>query len=470
MAATVQSGIQVGSSTTNPLSVARKVGFTVGDYACNLYWQSLSIFLLFFYTDAVGLSAATAGFIYMVASIWDGAIDPIIGAIADRTRTRFGRYRGYIALGAIPLALAFALLYYKPPLSGASLVAWLLVTHMIFRTTYAILSIPYTSLNARITSSSSERSTLAGFRMLFAVLAGLTISSYTQPLVSAFGGADNQGYLYAACVFGIVATLIFPIVFFSTREPPIDHAAEPELRWRDYWNAIRVNRAFWIVMVCIMCAVVCSTALTKSILYYFKYYLNDEAASRSALTLYTASGLLIIPMWMVASRWLGKRNAWFVASAIGLAGLVFFSVTDIRSSPLMVGFLVYMHVATLGLSMTFWSMLPDTVEYGEWRSGLRTESFVFGLGQFFLKVSLGLGAGLFGIALDLVGYIPNVAQSAETLRGMKLIMVVMPMIGLLAGCLAMVLHPLRNGVHESLVEQLAERRRATLQQVAPETT
>ena len=104
------------------LSLPRKLGFTLGDYACNIYWQSLSLFLLFFYTDVVGLSAATAGWIYMVASIWDGAIDPLIGAVADRTRSRFGRYRPYILFGSVPLAVSFCLLYYKPPFQGTGLV------------------------------------------------------------------------------------------------------------------------------------------------------------------------------------------------------------------------------------------------------------------------------------------------------------------------------------------------------------
>jgi GPH family glycoside/pentoside/hexuronide:cation symporter len=451
------------------LSLGRKLGFTVGEYACNLYWQSLSIFLLFFYTDAVGLSAATAGFIYMVASIWDGAIDPIIGAIADRTRTRYGRYRGYILFGSVPLAAAFALLYYKPPLTGAALVAWMLIAHMIFRTTYAVLSIPYTSLNARVTSSSTERSTLAGLRIIFAVLAGMTIAFFTQPLVAAFGG-PKQGFFWTACIFAAMATVVFPLVFASTREPPEDRTAEPVLQLRDYWRSILVNRAFWVVMACIVCCVICSTTLTKSVLYYFKYYLNDESASRTALSLQSASGLVIVPLWMLASRWLGKRNAWFVGSALGLAGLAWFAVTEVRSVPLTIAFLVYMNVAVLGLAMTFWSMLPDTVEYGEWRSGRRTESFVFGLGQFFLKVSLGFGAGLFGWALDIVGYVPNVAQSDATLQGMKTVMVMFPSLGLLLGCAAMMLYPMRNGVHESIVQQLEERRRAASGQLAQQAS
>lgn len=442
------------------LSFGRKLGFTVGDYACNLYWQSLSLFLLFFYTDAVGLPAATAGLIYMIASIWDGLIDPVIGAVADRTRTRWGRYRPYILFGAVPLGLAFCVLYYRPPVSGAWLIAWTLAAHMLMRTAYAMLSIPYTAMNARITSSSSERSTLAGFRMMFATLAGLTVAATTQPMVAALGGGDPaRGFFLASGVFALVATLIFPIVFLSTREPPADQGGEPAFDMAGYWRVVAQNRAFWIVIAGISAAVVCSTALGKSVLYYFKYYLNDEPASRVALSLGAAAGLAIVPLWMFATKLIGKRSAWFVATGWGIVGLIGFGLFEVRSSALMIGFLLYMQVCSLGLGLTFWSMLPDTVEYGEWRTGMRAESFIFGLGQLFLKVALGIGAGLFGWALDLVGYVPNVTQTAETLSGMKVIMVVFPAVGLLLGAAAMLFYPLKRGVHEDIVLQL-ERRRA----------
>lgn len=443
------------------LSFARKVGFTAGEFACNLYWQSVSLFLLFYYTDALGLSAGTAGLIYMLASIWDGAIDPFMGAIADRTRSRWGRYRPYILLGAVPVGLSFAFLYYPPGLSGLGLLAVAMAAHFLFRTCYTALSIPYTSLNARLTHDSSERSTLAGLRIIFATLAGLVVAMSTQPMVARFGGGDSaRGFFYAACVLALVATAIFPIVFAVTREPAETEDDVPALRMADYWRSLRGNRAFWIVMAGIVCAVVCSTALGKSILYYFKYYLRDEGSARTALSLCAAAGLVIVPIWILATKFIGKRAAWFAATGWGLTGLAVFAVVDIHSSALMIAFLVYMHVCSLGLALTFWSMLPDTVEYGEWRTGLRAESFIFGLGQFFLKVALGLGAGLFGWALQLVGYQPNLAQTATTLHGMKLIMVAFPAVGLALGAAAMLYYPLRRGVHEDIVQQLARRRSA----------
>ena len=440
------------------LSFGAKLGFTVGDYACNLYWQSVSIFLLFFYTDAVGLPAATAGLIYMIASVFDGVIDPLMGVLADRTRTRWGRYRPYLLFGGVPLGLAFVLLYYRPPFEGLALAGWMLVAHLVFRVAYTALSIPYTSLNARITESSAERSTLAGMRMMFATVAGFTVTMLTQPLAALGHGGPTVGFTLTAGIFAVVATAIFPVVFLTVREPP-EGAPEPQLRVRDHWQAVLGNRAFWVVMAGICLAVVCSTALGKSVLYYFKYYLKDESAARIALSLNAAAGLVIIPVWIAVTRRVGKRAAWLISTVWGLAGLVFFALVDIRSPTLMMGFLVYMQVAALGAAMTFWSMLPDTVEYGEWRTGRRAESFIFGLGQFFLKVALGLGAGLFGWALGAVGYVPNRPQTAETLAGLKTIMVVLPMIGTAGAGLAMLFYPLRQGDHERIVRDLETRPR-----------
>lgn len=443
------------------LSLGRKLGFAFGDYASNLYWQSVSLFLLFYYTDAVGLSAATAGLIYMVASIWDGMIDPVMGAIADRTRSRWGRYRPYLLLGALPLALSFGLLYYKPQWPGVPIAACMLGAHMLFRTCYTAVSIPYTSLTARITSSSSERATIAGLRMMFATLAAITVAATTQPMVAAFGGGNSaHGFFLAAAVFALIATAIFPFVFLVTREPSEPSQTEPVPRLADYWRAILPNRAFWTVMAGIVAAIVCSTVLGKSVLYYFKYYLHDEGASRTALSLSAATGLIALPAWMFVTRLIGKRATWFVGAAWGLAGLAVFAATDVHSTGPTIGFLVYMTVCSFGLSLTFWSILPDTVEYGEWRSGRRVESFIFGLGQFFLKVALGLGAGLFGWAMDLIGYIPNVAQTAATLHGMKTIMVAGPAVGLLLAALAMFFNPLKRGTHESILAQLAARKSA----------
>lgn len=439
-----------------PLGWARITAFGAGDFACNLYWQSISLYLLFYYTDAVGLSAATAGLIYMVASIWDGLIDPLVGAAADRTRTRWGGYRPYILFGAVPLALAFALLYYRPPLEGAALVAFVLASHLVFRTLYATVNVPYAALTARMTRDARERATVSGARMLFATAAAVTVALATQPIAQAVTGRPDgaRGFFVAACLFAAVATVVLPMVFATTREQAPGPAAPRRGASRANWGSVRHNRAFWSLIIGGGFMITCMTALGKSVLYYFKYYLHDPAGARAALALASASGLVIVPLWMGVARRASKRTIWLASCAIYAVGLIAFARLDLRAAWQMDVFLVYMQVATVGLSFAYWGILPDTVEYGQWKTGVRAEAFVFGLALLFQKIALGLGAGLFGLALGAVGYRANQIQTPETLSGLKTIMVALPLTGVAICAVAMWFNPLKRGVHEGIVAEL----------------
>lgn len=446
----------VGSA--QQLSFARKTAFAMGDYACNLYWQMVSLFLLYYYTDVVGLSGSTAGVIYLIASVFDGITDPLMGAIADRNRSRMGRFRPYILLGCVPLGLSFILLLWRPPLEGVALLAMIIAANLVFRLCYTIVTVPYTSLTARMTRSSQERSTLAGLRMTFAALASLTVSFLTQPMVAYFGRGDAAlGFFYAACVFSLIACCVFPIVYLSTREPAEVAGDIPRLSLRDAWESVRSNRAFWILMLGITFGATSSTALGKAVLYYFKYVVGEAETARYALSLKALCAVAALPCWVYVTKLIGKRNAWMVASAWGVTGVAVLSIARVDTVVTATAFFVFMHIASIGKSMTVWSMLPDTVEYGEWKSGIRAESFIFGFGMFFQKVALGLAAALFGWALDLVGYQANQLQTPETLFGIKMIVVLLPAVGLGGSALVMWLYPLRGNGHERIVEEIAAR-------------
>jgi GPH family glycoside/pentoside/hexuronide:cation symporter len=168
-----------------------------------------------------------------------------------------------------------------------------------------------------------------------------------------------------------------------------------------------------------------------------------------------------VPVWMLAARRLGKRAVWLLSCAIYAAGLVGFWLYSVRSAWAMDLFLVYMQSGYVGLAFAYWALLPDTVEYGEWRSGVRVEALVFGLALLFQKVAIGLGAGLFGLALDYVGYRANHAQTPQTLYGMKAIMVGLPLFGVCACALVMLLNPLTRGAHDRIVAELSARERRT---------
>jgi GPH family glycoside/pentoside/hexuronide:cation symporter len=444
---TTQSAASASTAPGEP-STPRLIAYSSGGFAFNLYWQSLTLFLLFYYTDVMGLSPGAAGLIYLVASVWDGAIDPLIGALADRTRSRWGGYRPYLLFGAPVLAVSFILLYYRPPLAGGALLAFVLAAHLWFRTCYAAVNVPFLALGARITSSAGKRGRISGFKMMFASVAGIVVASFTQPIAATFG---HNGFAVAAVLFAVCASLVLPIVFLSVRERMPAPQTAARLTSRAYWTSAMKNRAFVTLMIAVTFTNVCATVWGKSVLYYYKYYIGDEAAAKTGLALAAGAGLVIVPAWMAASRLIGKRMAWFASCGFGIVGLAAFALFDVRTPLAMNGFLIFNEVCAVGWAFSFWAMLPDTVEYGQLHTGLRTEAFLFGLAGFFAKVSLGVGAGLFGAGLAFIGYRANHAQTAETLAGMKALMVGVPLAGYCIASLTMIFSPMRKGEHERIV-------------------
>lgn len=441
---------------------SRDIGFKgaalygLGDLAGNIYWQSVTMFLLFYYTDVMGLHPATAGLIYLAASVWDGLIDPLIGVAADRTRTRWGGYRPYLMFGGPLLALSFGLLYYRPPLEGAGLVTFVLVSHLVFRTCYAMVNIPYGALSARITHDPERRSQLSGFRMFFGTVAAVLVSLFTQPLAHLLNASGN-GYFYAALCFGALASVLFPIVFAGTRELPTRTATAPAPAIAALIGSVVHNRAFWMLNIGAVCFAISGTVLTKSVLYYFKYALNDEKAGPMALAATGLAGLVMIPLWTILARHIGKRRVWIAGCVVGILALSFFSLTTVTSALTMTAILVAIHCGLLALFFAFWAILPDTVDYGEWKTQVRADAFLFGMAGMFSKISIGVGAGLFGLGLGLTHYHPNVPQTAATLAGMKTLMVSVPMIGFIGCLIVALLSPLTSDTYQKMAQSRLER-------------
>ncbi|BBF80127.1 predicted beta-glucoside transporter, GPH family [Asticcacaulis excentricus] len=387
--------------------------YGLGDFACNLYWQSLSLFLLFYYTEVVGLPPATAGLIYLIASVWDGLIDPLIGAAADKTRTRFGAYRPYLLFGGPLLGLSFCLLYYRPPLEGTMLTLCLLGTHLVFRTFYALVNVPYAALSGRITSDPDRRAQLSGFRMFFGALAAVLVSLITP-------ASGQGGYFLTAVAFAIVATALFPLVFSVTREPEPQTTAPPPALKALIGSLLR-NRAFWRLNLGALAFAVSGTVLTKSVLYYFKYQLHDDRSGALALAVMGMAGLVVIPLWTLLARHIGRRGVWIAACCVGLSGLGALRFVP-ADATITIAFLIVINSGFLGLFFAFWSLLPDTVDYGERKLQVRADGFVFGVAGMISKIAMGVGAGLFGLGLGHTGYRPNVIQTADTLADIRTLM------------------------------------------------
>lgn len=430
-----------------------------GDLAFNLYWQGSSLFLLYFYTDVLGVPATIAGTIYMAALVWDAAIDPVVGWIADRTRTRFGRYRPYLLLGAPVLALANAAMFFSPAAPDPNSIAIVAVTHLVFRTAYAVVNIPYASLSARVTRDSAQRADIAGARILFAMIAGMLVSSTTLPFAGWLGGEDaRRGWQILAVIYGVFVIAILWNVTRVTRglDAP-ESVSAPRHSVRLVWRSIAANKPLHLVLGVIVISSMASTFFSKNIIYYFKYVHQDTDAATFVLTLGAATTAIAVPFWTWVARVKGKRFAWVAGTILVFAGTVFWWFADGGGLPLLLAAMAVISVGQCAGYICFWAVLPDTVEYGEWCTGVRTESLVFGLVVLGQKAALGLAAGGLGVALSSIGYQPNEGMSQATAEGLRLMMLVIPAFGAILSLLLIANYRLSYEQHRQIVRDIDQR-------------
>ncbi len=436
------------------LSFRERFGYGVGDFAFNLFFSTAGLYLLFYYTEVLGLSAAVAGWVFAAALIWDAVFDPFMGYIASKTRTRWGSYRPYLLFGAVPLAASWVLMFLPVGLEGAALVIFAAATHILFRTLYAVCSMPFLALSAVLTDDSHERGVLAGFRMAAAATCGLFAAFSTLKIVEAFGGGQ-QGFFITAIIYGVLACAVLLFVFLSTREelPEVETASPTPA---DMVGMLKTNSAFWIVGSAMLLASFAGTFFQKTIPYYFKYSLGREDLIGLALTLLTGAVTLSIPLWTYVMRRTSKRTMWLAGIGVGLIGYVGLWLAP-PEAMIVLPILAILGVGAGAGYIGFWAMMPDTVEFGEWRSGIRSEGAIFGLVSFIQKAGLGLAAALLGEALSMAGYRANVAQSQATLDALKQIMVVVPAVLACAVATVIVFYPIDARKHNGLVRALSRR-------------
>jgi GPH family glycoside/pentoside/hexuronide:cation symporter len=431
---------------------ARLALFAFGDFGFNLYWQSIMLFLLFYYTDALSLSIGVAATTYLIASIWDGIANFAAGVLVDRGHDHF-RFGPLIVAGAVPLGLTFVLIYMPPIATGAWAVAWVLGAHLLFRTAYAGVNVPYLAMSARISPDRGDRAFVAGARMLFGTAAVVTVALATVPVGHWLTGSTAaQSYFGAAMLFAAIGALILILVGATYRDGAVAHRPMPSSVTVALASVAR-NRAFVALNVAIMAVIVAMTVLTKSVLYYFKYIVEVPHAGEVAFAWMGLAGGIAIPVWMLLGRIVSLRVLWLMAVAAGMGGLLLFVAVRFDSATAMQVFLIGMQVVAVGVYFVFWAMLPNTIEYGEQATGLHVEGTVFGVAALLQRVAIGIATAILGWGFASAGYVANVQQSAETLTRIRLTVALVPLGFLALSCFAMLWNPLgrRSGEAREIV-------------------
>jgi glycoside/pentoside/hexuronide:cation symporter, GPH family len=408
------------------LSVKEKIGYGLGDTAANLVWRTLMVFLPIFYTDVFGLSAAAVGTLLLICRYWDGITDYIMGLIADRTHTRWGKFRPWVLWTSVPFGILTVLTFSTPNLSSPAKLLYAYATYSGLIVVFTANNIPYSAMTGVLSSDPGERTSLSSYRFFFAFLGGLITQGLNIYLVSWFGqGDDIKGYRITMTLFALLSVLLFWITFFTTRErvqPPAQQHSSIRQDTRDLFR----NRAWVVLFFMGLFFVVFATLKQGVTLYYFKYYVGrmDLAAA------FMISGLLAAMAGAAATqpltrRW-GKITVMNVSLCIGMAssGLLYLVA---RTDHLYLFVLSTITECSTGpMFALFFAMLADAADYSEWKTGRRATALVFSAGALSMKFGTGIAGAMTGWLLNAYGYIAHAQQSEAALHGIRMLISIYP--------------------------------------------
>ncbi|MEL7454806.1 MAG: MFS transporter, partial [Pseudomonadota bacterium] len=300
------------------LSVLERLGFGIGDFGLNGFYTGLNLFLLYYYTDVLGIRPALAGLLFAVPLIWDAVTDPLMGILAGRTRSRWGRLRPYLLFGCVPLAISFVGLFAMPLLFPSAVIAASLIAHLVFRTCFTIVTVPYSALTANLTSESGERGALTAFRMTFATLGALAVAATMLPVSDVLSPGDRRlGIFLTSVIYGFVGALVIAATFLATRER-IEVTPPTQFAFGSFTDQLLVNRPLMVLLSAIFVAGMGSAIFAKAIIYYVEHVVPFKLSITLPLVTLMACIAFSVPVWGGISRFIEKRTAWLIGSTIAL--------------------------------------------------------------------------------------------------------------------------------------------------------
>jgi len=432
MSSAVQKEVLVEAPTpdlTENLSFKEKLGYGFGDMASNLIFSSMSMFLLFFYTDVAGISAAVIGTIMLFTRIFDGLTDIGLGFVVDKTKSKHGKARPWIKWMAIPFAISAVLVFTIPDAGTVGKIVYITITYNLVNLIYTAINIPYGVLNSLITQDQYQRSVLNIFRMFMALIAALSVSMITLPIVSAFGGGLT-GWQITFSIYGVIGAVLFFITYYSTKErvQPAVGSSDQKIPMKIGVNALFKNK-YWGLMVLFMVVTYLGQGIGSGVNIYFAQYILNDSNLIGTLTLANLIPMMIAMLIIspVVKR-LGKRNSMILGLIITIIGTLFILVNPGSVTMVMIG-TVIKGIGTAPIIGSMFAMLADTIEYGEWKSGVRTEGLVYSAGSFGTKVGTGLGSAALGWILAFGGYVGGAAkQSDAALLSINALFIYIPLI------------------------------------------
>lgn len=441
----------------NKLSRITKLGYGMGDLASNLVFQLTVIYLLFFYTDILEISAFSAGLIFLVARIWDAVNDPIMGLIVDHTRSKHGKARVYLLYGSAPLAIATILMFYSPSCSQLGKIIYAGFTYIIWGMCYTMVNIPYSSLTSVLTDDPQERTSLSSIRMIFMLVGVILVSVIVEPLADVFPTLQT-GYLVVSIIFSSLAFLFFQFCFLATNtKHTTTTVVEEKYSLKEVLPILMQNRQLIIVTLSSLLGSMAIFMRETSAIYYVNYNLGNGDLLPIFLGVVVLSmviGNLLIPM---VTRRFDKKGTFIIGSIVAMIGSMIFHFINYDSFGLIIVFAAFSSVGFAAISTLGWSMVPDTVEYGEYKTGLRTEGIIYAVYSFSQKLATALSGILVAGILQITGYIANnPVQTSTTLTGILSTLTIIPTVFIGASIVVMLFYTIDKESFEKMKKKLGK--------------
>jgi GPH family glycoside/pentoside/hexuronide:cation symporter len=473
------------------ISMREKVGFSLGDSAANFIFQTMMLLQLSFYTDSFGISAAAAALLFLIARLCGAVFDPIMGAISDRTETRWGKYRPWILWTALPFAIIGFLAFTTPHFGQTGKLVYAYITYILLMFIYSANNIPYSALSGVITGDVVQRTSLFSVRFIFVTLATIAIQGFALPMVNHFGqGNSAKGFQITMGIFCVLAFIFFITTFVTTKERIKPDPKQKTSLKQDISDLLK-NKP-WVIMFLVFLAMFIFLGIRNSILlYYFKYYLDKQ----SMLTFLeglnnglfgflgklgmigqnadiAGSAFSIINIFAQLAAILGIFTANYLASKFGkrdvfkggLIAAVLIAALFFFISPQ--GIILALILQILfnfcwGFAMPLpWAMMADVADFSEWKNNRRATGIVFAGIIIGLKVGLAIGGALAGALLNWYGYVANVAQTQHTIVGIRLTTSIYPAISLVIVIILLSFYEINRKTEFKMQDELAERRKA----------
>ncbi len=442
------------------LSLKEKVGYAFGDAASCLFWQTFSMFLLFFYTDIFGIAAATAGTMFLVTRIWDTFFDPIMGIIADRTQTRWGKFRPYLLWMAVPFGLIGVLTFTTPDFSPGGKLVYAYITYSLMMMIYSAINVPYSALLGVISPDSQERTSVASFRFTFAFIGGLIIQWFTLDLVDYFGkGNKALGFQMAMGIYAVLAVILFIATFASTKERVQPSRGQKSSLTTDLKD-LMANKP-WLILCSLGIFTLCYVSVRNgAIIYYFKYYVANEKLAAMYMVVGSFMSMLGTFLIQYITPITGRKNAYIGCMLITTVVTILSYWVSPSQIVLMYVYQILINIIMGPTSALIWAMYADTADYSEWKTGRRATGLILSASGMSQKFGWSIGGAAGGWLLATYGFQANATQSLEAQNGIRLMMSFIPALGSILAGIVMFLYRLDEKTMKSVQSELEARRAA----------